>query len=133
MINVRAIANSAIQAINPNQSITWKQSTGNTVDAAGNQTPSYTTLTGIAANVQSLSWKDLQHKDLINVQGVKRAVYLYGNVQGNVRPTAKGGDLLLFPQELGGTVATWLVVCALETWNSDSTGWSKVAVVLQNP
>jgi len=81
--------------------------------------------------VQALSAEDLKHPNFLNVQGVKRAVYLFGNVQGTVRPDAKGGDLLVFPQNRGGLNRTWLVVAVFETWTPDAQGFCKVGVVLQ--
>jgi hypothetical protein len=109
----------------------WRQSTGSTKDATYAQTPTYAADQPVRGNVQALSGKDLRHPELQNIQGVMRGVYLFGNVQGVVRPDAKGGDKLVFPQMLGGTPQTWLVVCVLETWGVEQGGWSKVAVALQ--
>ena len=132
-MNLHAIVRGAISSVNPDRLITWRVNTGYVTDSAGARVPSYTDLTGQSAQIQALSGEDLQHPSLLNVQGVKRAVYMFGNAQGVVRPDAKGGDLLLFPQVLGGADQSWLVVCALETWTPDVAGWCKLAVVLQEP
>ena len=109
----------------------WKQSVVPTVNGAFKQVPQYATDQPVRGNVQALTGKDLKHASLQNIQGVLRGVYLFGNVQGVVRPDAKGGDLLVFPQMLGGTPQTWLVVAVLETWGVEQSGWCKVAVCLQ--
>jgi hypothetical protein len=131
-MNLHAIVRGAINTVNPDQTVVLRASTGYTTNAAGKRTPTYAADATVAAQVQALSGRDLQHPDFLNVQGIKRAVYLYGDVQGVVRPNAKGGDLLVFPQDLGGTAQLWLVVAVLETWNPDATGWCKVGVVLQD-
>ncbi len=130
-MNLHAAVRGPINAVNPDQSITWRQSTGYTTGAAGARVGTYTDFTGVGAQVQALTGKELQHRDMLNITGVTRGVYLFGNVQSVVRPDAKGGDLLVFPQNRGGTPQTWLVVAVLETWNPDATGWCKVGVVLQ--
>ncbi len=129
-MNLHGIVRGAINAVNPDQVVTWRRSNGYDTNAAGKRTPTYADTT-VGAQVQASSASDLQHVDFLNVQGVKRSVYLFGNVQGTVRPDVKGGDLLVFPQNIGGTPATWLVVAVIETWNPDAAGWCKVGVVLQ--
>lgn len=132
-MNLHAIVRGAISAVNPDRLITWRSNTGYTTSASGARVPNYTDFTSVQAQIQSLSGKDLQHPSLLNVQGVARAVYMFGNVQGVVRPDAKGGDLLVFSQVQGGTPQTWLVAGVLETWTPDVAGWCKLGVVLQNP
>lgn len=121
----------AIGSVNPDTDIIYKQSTGNTQNAAFKQLPAFAADVELRGNVQALTGKDLKHEALQNIQGVLRGVYLYGNVQGVVRPDSKGGDLLVFPQSRGGTPQTWLVVAVLETWAVEAEGWCKVAVCLQ--
>lgn len=109
----------------------WRQSQGFTQDATYAQVPAYAADQFVQGQVQALTGKDLKHPALQNVQGVLRGVYLFGNVQGVVRPDAKGGDKLVFPQMLGGSPQTWLIIAVLETWGVDQGGWCKVAVNLQ--
>lgn len=127
MLNLHAIVRGAIQAVNPDISGTWRQSSGSTQGASYKRSPSYSDST-VALQVQSAAGKDLQHPNMLNQQGVVRSVYMFGNAQGVNRVDAKGGDLLVFPQERGGTPYTWLVVAVLETWNGQ---WCKVGVSLQ--
>lgn len=131
-LNLHSTVRGAINSVNPDQLGTWRQNVGSTTASTGKRMPVYNDYANVPMQVQALSGRDLQHKDLQNIQGILRAVYMFGNAQGVVRPNAKGGDLLLFPQNLGGPVQTWLVAAVLETWTPDAVGWCKVAVVLQN-
>jgi hypothetical protein len=65
----------------------------------------------------------------LNIQGVMRSVYLYGNIQGVVRVDQKGGDILQFPETTCGEIKNWKVVNVIETWED----WCHVIVTLQNP
>lgn len=130
-MNLHGTVRGAIQSVRPDTPIVWRASAGHTVSAGFKPTPSYASPQKVRGNVQALTGKDLRHPALQNMQGVMRAVYLFDNVQGVVRPDAKGGDLLIFPQMLGGAPQTWLVVAVLETWGVEQSGWCKVAVNLQ--
>jgi len=130
-LNLHAVVRGAINSVNPDFTGAWKQSTGNTIAAGGRPVPTYATVTGVPMQVQALSGRDLKFTDFVQLQGVKRAVYMFGNGQGINRPDAKGGDLLIFPENRGGADKTWLVSVVFETWGPDVTGWCKVGVVLQ--
>ena len=125
-MNLRGIANSLTQAINANQTVVWQQSTGYTTDASGKRTPTYAT-SNVQAQVQAIDGGDLKHLDSLNMQGVFRSVYLYGNVAGVVRADQKGGDILQFPQVPGGPVHSWVVTMVRETWPD----WCRVIATLQ--
>lgn len=128
-MNLRSIANQYTQTVNPNIDVTWQKSTGYTTSSSGNRVPT-TTSTVVKGQVQAVSAETLRHIDGLNIEGLKRSVYLYGNAQGVVRPDAKGGDFLLFPQVPGAPVQTWKVVQVVETWPD----WCHVIAVLQvNP
>lgn len=126
-MNLHAIVRGAITTVNPDISVTWRASTGYTNDAAGKQTPAYASDVPIQAQVQALTTDDLAHVEMLNLQGIFRTVYMYGNKQGIVRPEARGGDILLFPQVPAGTVETWLIVKVPETWPD----WCHVIACLQ--
>lgn len=130
-MNLHSIVRPAINSVNPDISGIWQESTGFTNVPGGKPVPEYTTHAGVRMQVQALTGKDLMHTNFASMQGVKRAVYVQGNVQGVVRPDGTGGDLLLFPADRGGPRRTWLVVAVLETWTPDSAGWCKVGVILQ--
>ena len=129
-MNLHAVVRSVVTAINPDRTGTWRRSTGYTTAADGSRVPQYVD-TSVRMQIQSLTGKDLYHLNMLNIQGVQRAVYMFSNGQGVVRLDAKGGDLLLFSQDISGPVATWLVVAVLETWTPDAAGWCKLGVTLQ--
>jgi hypothetical protein len=126
MFNVRALANKYIQVTNPNQKINWVQSNGYVTDDAGKRTPKTITLT-VDAQVQALSATDLKHIDGLNITGVMRSVYMYGNAAGVVRADQIGGDILVFPEVPGGCNKNWLINQVIETWSD----WCHVIVTLQ--
>lgn len=102
----------------------WKSNTGAAAtDAAGNRVPVYVDTPDFDMRVQAMSGTELQLMDGLNIQGIKRAVWANGDVQGVDRKTGKGGDLLVFHG------AVWLVQVVIETW--DDSGWCKVGVTKQ--
>lgn len=131
MLNLHTEVRGAINSVNPDQTAQYLASNGYTTDATYKQIPAYAAAVPAKVQVQALTARDLQHKDLINVQGVKRAIYMWGNTLGVSRPDVKGGDLIQIPEALGGTVRNWLVVVVFETWNPDALGFCKLGVVLQ--
>lgn len=126
-MNLHGIVRGAITSVNPDILAVFRQSTGNTVDAAGNQAPQFTDVPDVLIQVQAAEAEDLTHINNFNQEGVYRAVYMYGNTQGVVRPNQKGGDILQFPQTPDAAVQDWLVAKVSETWPD----WSKVTVCLQ--
>lgn len=127
-MNLRRIANGLTRNVNPNRTITWIQGAGYTTNGAGKRTPTQATPKSITANVQPLQGRDLEHVDALNLQGVFRSVYLYGDVEGIVRADGKGGDILQFSEIPGGTSRSWLVTQVMETWPD----WCRVIVTLQD-
>lgn len=131
-LNLHATVRAAIGSVNSDIAGEYLKSTGSTTAADGKRAPTYAR-TPVGLQVQALSGKDLRHLTFQNIQGVERAVYMFGNTQGVSRPDVKGGDLLIFPQTVGGTPQLWLVVAVLETWApGDPQGWCKLGVTLQN-
>lgn len=127
-MKLRSIVNGAIQGINHDRTVTWVQNSGYTTADDGTRTPAQTSV-DMRANIQALSGTDLRHMEGLNIQGVMRSVYLYGDVEGIVRAQGKGGDMLQFPMSPGGAVESWLVTQVMETWPR----WCRVIVTLQNP
>lgn len=130
-MNLHATVRGAINTVNPDVLAAWQVSTGYSTDAAGLRTPTYATAVNVFVQVQAAGSEDLQHVEKLNQQANFRKVFMFGLAAGVVRPDAKGGDLLTFPQVLGGTPQTWLVVHVLEQWAPDPTGWCSVIVALQ--
>ena len=126
-MNLRHTVNAVTQTINRNISAVLIRSTGGySTDATGHRTPA-TQSYQVKAQVQGLSAREIQHLDGLNIQGVMRGVYLYGDIEGVVRTDQKGGDTLQFRETPTGPMRTWRVVQVLETWPD----WCKVVAVMQ--
>jgi len=129
-MNLQSITASAVSAVNPMVPCSLQVSTGSTTNADFSKSPSYAAAVPVMGQVQALSFGDLAQVDGLNIQGIKKAIYLQGDIEGLLRPSGKGGDLITMPD---GTV--WLVVMVLEAWgnNTGKTGgnWCKVAVTVQ--
>jgi hypothetical protein len=126
-MNLRAIANAAIQGVNPNIAVTYLASSGSTTSASGRQTPTYAAPLTVQAQVQAATGEMLKHVQPISQQAVYRNVRTVEDAQGIVRVQAKGGDLFRFPLRPGEQSYTWKVVHVLETWPE----WCSVVVELQ--
>ena len=124
-MNLHAVANSAIRAVNPNVPATLRVSAGYATAPDGAQVPAYVAQ-AVRAQVQALTYKDLVQVSGLNLNGSKCAIYLYGVANGVVRVTAKGGDLLVIAS--GVYAGTWLIAQNLEQWPD----WCKVAATLQD-
>ena len=122
-MNLYGIVSGAVAAINPKQLVTVQVSTGSTLDAEGARTPAYAPAVQVRAQVQALSYSDMQHADAINIQGLRRSIYLNGEVDGLVRAQNKGGDLITLAD---GTV--WLVQDVPEHWPD----WTHCIVTMQD-
>jgi hypothetical protein len=120
-MNLHGLASSCTGAVNPDVEATIKTSTGSTPNPDGTLTPTYATATGLV-NIQALAAKDIQHLNGLNYQGVEKKAYCYGAVNGIVRASNKGGDLLTL---LDGTI--WLVGPVFESWPD----WSAVGLTQQ--
>ena len=120
-MDIRGLANRAVQTVNGDVTVTVYRSTGYTIGAGAKQVPTYDAGTTGPAQVQSMSSSDLKQLEGISQQGDYRAIYLRGVLHGIVRPDGKGGDKIT----IGGE--TWLVVQVLESWPT----WSKAAICLQ--
>lgn len=136
-LNLRGIANRAIQPVNPNVYATILRSTGYTIDGSGNRTPTFDTIYA-SVQVQSVSYSDRAQLDGLNIQGVSRIVYLSADVVGVIRIQQKGGDQIIFPLSLmpedapdpdTGLAPVWQITAVLEAYAS---GWRKCSCTLQS-
>lgn len=127
-MNLQAIANGVITAVNPNFPATLYVSTGNTVvDFV--QTPTYAQQP-VSAQVQPLTSGDLRQLDSLNIQGAQKAIWINGAALGISRIKKRGGDLIVFADGALPEGNTWLVLASLEQWGGST--WAKVAVELQD-
>jgi len=109
-MNVHGLASCCTGAVHPPVLATIRTSTGATGLPSGKRVPTYTTTTG-PVSIQALAGKDIQHLNGLGLQGVTRKAYCYGAVNGIIRASGQGGDLLTLPD---GTI--WKVATVFETW-----------------
>ena len=119
-MSLRGLANSMTSVVNPNVVGVVALSSGYTTDSAGVRTPTYTYIQNVTMQMQPLTGRELQHLDGLNLQGILRAIYIEGSLEGVRRLQGRGGDMV----QIEGS--WWLVVQVLEPWNQ--SGWCKVAV-----
>ncbi len=126
-MNLNAIAGPVVAAVNPPTPATVSFSLGSTTNSDGTQTPKYQVPpTPVSAQVQALSFRDIQQIEHLNLQGTRVAIYLNGELDGLERVSRKGGDLITIAS--GTHRGVYLVAMVLEQW----AGWVKVAATLQN-
>ena len=125
-MNLNAIAGPIVRAVNPATPATVQISNGHTTNADGTQSPRFLTPVPVGADVQALSFRDLQQVEHLNLQGTRVAIYLNGQLNGLVRSQNKGGDLVTIAS--GAHAGVYLVAMVLEQW----ADWVKVAATLQN-
>lgn len=130
-MNLHGIVRSAITAVNPDVTATLRRSNGYSTLSDGTQVPAYTEVAGIVVQVQALTYSDLQHLDGLNIQGVRRAIYLNGAAMGVVRNLQVGGDVFVFPAGTMPEGSVWLVAHIIEQWGPGAE-WCKACITTQN-
>lgn len=121
MINVRALANMAIQNVNPNCTVTLQVNTGYTVNEYGEQVPSFIE-EEIEVQVQSLSSQEKFNLDLVNKQGEFVSIYAFGAIDGIRRWLGKGSSKFIFPAYGESDAAEWQVNQVMESYAT----WTRV-------
>lgn len=96
-MNLHQIASAAIGAVNPLVPLSIRVSLGYATDSDFVRVPSYAPAVTVPGQVQALSYRDIQQVDSLNLQGIRRAIYVNGRVDGLVRVEGKGGDLVTVP------------------------------------
>src|SRR5690348_5209292 len=121
-MNLNAAVGNIIAAVNPTVPATLLISTGPGVTQPdGSRAPTYAAPMAITAQIQPMTYKDIQQVDGLNLQGTRVSIYVNGQVDGLVRATNQGGDLITVAS--GPYAGTWLVAMVLEKWQD----WTKVA------
>jgi hypothetical protein len=130
-LNLRGIANHAIQGVNPNIPVVVRLPNGFTIDpATRKQIPVYAD-TSAFGQLQALDSDDLKQTLGLNIQGTIRAMYLYGSVAGVIRPDGSSQSHVVFTSNEAGVTKSreWGVFKVLESWQT----WCKIAIVYQDP
>ena len=132
-MNLNASASATTRAITPAVAGQVWLSTGYSTATDGTRTPTFNTESQVTLDMQPSSGGDIRQLDGLNIQGVQRVAYVRGDIQGLVRVTGKGGDMIVIPASPAApayAVGSWLVVTVMETWPD----WCKVGLTLQvNP
>jgi hypothetical protein len=115
-MDLHGIAAGAIGAVNPFVTAQLIASTGSTTNPDGSVTPGYAAPVSISVQAQELSFKELQHANNLNLQGILKSIYCHGTVQAVNRVAGTGGDKIV----IAGV--TYLVVAISEQWPD----WVKV-------
>lgn len=122
-MNLHGIVSQIISAVNPREPVTIQFSTGSTSGVDFSRKPAFSVPVAMLGQVQALTTPELRLLDQLNLQGAQRTIYLFGDVQGIVRVSQQGGDLITLAD---GSI--WLTVTILEQWPN----WVKAAIKLQN-
>lgn len=117
MINVRAMANTMTSMVNPNMDAILRVNEGYTVDAAGNQIPSFTEQ-NIKIQAQSLESKERDHLGLVDHQGEYISVYAFGSITAIQRWLNRGASQLIFTPYGETAPVTWSVNKVLESYST---------------
>lgn len=127
-MNLHTIAAGVIAAVNPMLPASIQISTGYQTGADGKRVSQYgNPPVNAPVQVQALSYRDLQQLDGMNLNGEKRAIYVYGQLHATQRLNSKGGDIITLANGTPND-GVWLTVQVLEQFQN----WVKVAVTLQN-
>jgi hypothetical protein len=125
-MDLYSIASDVIDSVNPMIAANISKSNGYTNNAAGKVTPTFAAAFGAQIQKQAMSQRDLQHVDLLNIQGTLVKIWIEGALYGVNRAAGDtGGDHIVIPT-LG---EDWLVVAVMEVWPD----WCSVVGCLQLP
>lgn len=126
-MNLHSLVRGVVQTVNRDITIGLRKCTGYTTGTNGKQIPTYDAPVPAQGQVQAMDAGTQRHLNSLNIAGVMRKVYLYGNWGGVIRVDRNGGDMLSFPQTPGGANYDWKAVHVMETWPD----WCCIGVVLQ--
>lgn len=123
-MDLHGLASGAIGSVNPFVPAQLLVSTGSVTNADGSIVPGYADPVTILVQAQELSFKDLQHVNNLNLQGILKSIYCPGSVQAVNRVSGTGGDKIVIGN------STYLAVAISEQWPE----WCRVIGQLQvNP
>ncbi|OOF84640.1 hypothetical protein BKG93_06660 [Rodentibacter ratti] len=126
-MNLRAIANSAITAVNPNIPAILQVNQGYVTDDTGRRVSNYESY-NVSIQAQSLSTQDLSLFDSLAQQGQLLNVYVSGQIHALRRITGKGADKLVFKAFGENETSEWLIKSVSESFPN----WCKVVVWRQS-
>lgn len=123
-MNLHGIVSGAVAAVNPFILADIQVSNGYDTNTGGKRTSKYLpTVVDVPVQVQPMSTRDLAQIENLNLQGVQRKIYIGRKIDGVVRVSGNGGDIIRIKN---GDI--YLVNQVLEQWPD----WTSVACTLQN-
>ena len=125
-MNIRALANSATQLINPNVAATALKSTGSVTAADGSRAPTWQT-SPVTIQAQGIPSKELQFLAGQGIAGVLRQVIAPGYWAAPQKAGGTGGDMFRFPEHPGGALRDWKIVQVKGMYE----GWTQAIVQMQ--
>lgn len=120
-MNLHGIAAPMVGIVNPFVTAQLLVSIGNAVNADGSVSPGYADPVPVQVQAQELSFKELQHVENLNLQGILKSIYCPGTVRAVDRVAGTGGDLIVIGSD------TYLAVAISEQWPD----WCRVIGQLQ--
>ena len=123
-MNLHEIASSAINAINPFQTITITPRGMYTVNQYGETTETSGTPYTVEADIQPVSSEDIKFITNYNQSTIYKSFWVSANAYGLNRPMAKGGDMVVWGDK------TFYVVHMPEGWY-ETCGWTHFVGALQ--
>ena len=125
-MRLHGIVAPVIGAVNRNLKAKIRPSIGYVSSTGGRRIPQYGDPFFLNAQVQSLTYTDIIILDRLQITGIRRGIYLSGDIEGLMRVNQLGGDLIELPNK-----SVYLVAYVLENYALTSQ-WVKVAATLQN-
>jgi hypothetical protein len=119
-MNLEAIISGAINSIVAKQSITLNLYDSVTIDDAGANTTTYTTVSDLLSQIELASNQRLQHKDYFNQNTIYKIFYIQSSIlTGLNRNISTAGDYII----INSSGLYYKIVEVIENFN---TGWVQV-------
>lgn len=127
-MNLRAIANNAIVAINPNIKATLELQSSYITDDTGKRIAQPAELVIVDLQIQALTAQEIQRLDggLLQ-QSEHLSAYITGQLYALRRITGQGAERLYFARYGDDKPCYWLITSIVESWQD----WCKVIICKQ--
>lgn len=122
-MNIFSLVHKAVGVVSPRIRVSIQVNQSSVTSPDGSRKPTLAPPQMALVSIQALQFNDITQADALNIQGVRRKMYVYGEVDGLVRVKNKGGDIVTLPD---GTV--WKVAIVAESWPE----WTSCIITLQN-
>jgi hypothetical protein len=128
-MNLQAITEGVIAAVNTPVLVSIQVSIGQGKDAAFNPIATYAPAVSVFVDLQAETYSDMVHADGLTIAGERWKMYITSEVDGLVRAENKGGDIVTVTDPTSpwnGYV--FLTVLVTEHWQ----GWTSCLLTLQD-